>query len=446
MTLNSNSDLPDIMTARVIKREGTQAWYGHDNKGCAIVLFVFAALFLAIAPVIIWHENSPGTGICVALLSILCVALGIYTLKKHPYAFVLDQERNEICNLAFWEPVITERFSIAQLYFDIRSASSRQGRPYRILALVGPEDPTASSPPSFSLALANASDIDSLVPHIRTFARVFPVKDLVSKSLPSSYVKQLRKILTDPNHKWDRDAANHEVIYEIDGKQYDSIEDVPAEFQVAIERGSSSTTSATATRKKIEFAPTSRVEIEAPDLSTSSKQTLYEIDGKTYHRLEDVPEPFRSALSKAQGASGQSPSAKTFEPSKPVDLPPVYQIGGKTYQRLEDVPEEYRKMIDRDGDGVADLLEDGVPPEGESRFIIEGKEYSRLEDVPAEMRKMLDPDGDGKVNLEGVPHTSYQVDGKSYERLEDVPEPYRSMIKEAEERERQSKTREKGFE
>jgi hypothetical protein len=82
------------------------------------------------------------------------------------------------------------------------------------------------------------------------------------------------------------------------------------------------------------------------------------------------------------------------------------QVNGKTYSSVDEMPPDVRQqyeqamqsmMVDRDGNGVPDILEHpksigGVTSVGSKHFqqiSVNGKTYDRLEDVPQEFRDVI---------------------------------------------------------
>ncbi len=104
------------------------------------------------------------------------------------------------------------------------------------------------------------------------------------------------------------------------------------------------------------------------------KKTTYNINGKEYHSLEEVPEEFRRLLEDKDGdgcpdwiqsqvgQTGGYVSRAGFEMTT-VNGVTTYKVGDREYRSLDEMPLEHRTLFeDRDGDGIPDAFGKPGPP------------------------------------------------------------------------------------
>lgn len=92
------------------------------------------------------------------------------------------------------------------------------------------------------------------------------------------------------------------------------------------------------------------------NLSAAVVQATYNYNGRTYHRLEEMPPEVRALFADKEGdglpdiLSGKILSARSSQTT--------YNYNGRTYQSLEELPAEARALFeDKDGDGVPDIFQ-----------------------------------------------------------------------------------------
>jgi len=101
----------------------------------------------------------------------------------------------------------------------------------------------------------------------------------------------------------------------------------------------------------------------------SKKTTKYLVNGREYDSLEEVPPEYRSIFEDkdndgvpdiAQSGGGTFEthvSTNTFEMTT-TDGITTYTVGDQQYHSLEEMPPEYRAMFeDQNGDGIPDIVE-----------------------------------------------------------------------------------------
>jgi hypothetical protein len=109
-----------------------------------------------------------------------------------------------------------------------------------------------------------------------------------------------------------------------------------------------------------------------------TRTTKYEINGKEYGSLDRVPERFRSFFEdkdrdgcpdwiQSQMESMGSRLCSDSIKMTTINGATTYEVGGQEYHSLEEMPQQYRALFeDRDGDGFPDVLPEmrGLPPAG----------------------------------------------------------------------------------
>ena len=172
------------------------------------------------------------------------------------------------------------------------------------------------------------------------------------------------------------------------------------------------------------------------DPSPSSSTTVsFEVDGKEYDRIEDVPSRYRRVFEDKDNNGildhlERRTTGNVYDAPLPSSTTVSFEIDGKEYHRIEDVPSEYREMFeDKDNNGIPDHF----GGEMTDKVFYDGQFYDSIEDLPAEVREAIRDDNNNGIpdNVEGRLHDGalpikltetgqFSYNGRLYDSLEDL--------------------------
>lgn len=127
--------------------------------------------------------------------------------------------------------------------------------------------------------------------------------------------------------------------------------------------------------------------------------TTYRVGGKEYRSRDELPRAARELLAElcAEGVLGESTVHERGggEPrdvdTSVLDRGTTYEVSGKRYESLDDVPTEFRELFSRalDGADQRDTDVQSVTYDGGAKVIVDGKICESLEEVPPELLPSL---------------------------------------------------------